>query len=175
MKKIIVFLSIVIIISCQQKVKEIETIKRIGYDVSDETGKKIDLFGGTESATKLWEDYIKAHNEGNVEAISRLNSDDIKIWGPNGEYIEGSKEHTDFLSKWFEGYSPKWESNYFISNQVTDERGSLKQWVTSGHDLTMEVGGQELKVYQVHDALIEDGKVKIFYIYERADQAKSGE
>ena len=175
MKKNILFLSIVIIISCQQKVKEMETIKRIGYDVSDKTGKKIDLFGGTESATKVWEDYIKAHNEGDLEAIKKLNFDDIKIWGPNGEFIDGSEAHINFLSMWFEGNSPKWEPNYFISNQVTDERGSLKQWVTSGHDLTMEVGGQELKVYQVHDALIEDGKVKMFYIYERADQAKSGE
>ena len=33
----------------------------------------------------------------------------------------------------------KWEPNYFISNQLTDEKGSLKQWVTSGHDLTIEV------------------------------------
>ena len=56
--------------------------------MSDETGKKIDLFRGTESATKVREDYIKAHNEGNSEAISRLNSDDIKIWGPNGEFID---------------------------------------------------------------------------------------
>ena len=68
---------------------------------------------------------------------------------------------------WFEVNSPKWEPNYFISNQFTDEKDSLKQWVTSGHDLTMEVEGQEVKVYQVHDALIEDGKVKMFYIYER--------
>jgi len=87
MKKIIAFLSI--LISCQQQVKEIKTDNGIGYHVSDETGKKIDLFGGTESATKVWEDYINAHNEGNLEAISRLNFDDIKIWGPNGEYIEG--------------------------------------------------------------------------------------
>ena len=173
MKKIIVLISIMIIISCQQQVKEIETIKRIGYDVSDKTGKKIDLFGGTESATKVWEDYIKAHNEGDLEAIKKLNFDDIKIWGPNGEFIDGSEAHINFLSMWFEGNSPKWEPNYFISNQLTDERGSLKQWVTSGHDLTMEVEGQEVKVYQVHDALIEDGKVKMFYIYERTDIQKS--
>ena len=175
MKKIITLISITFLISCQQEMKEIEAIKRIGYDVSDETSKKLDLFGGPESATKVWEDYIKAHNEGDLEAITKLNFDDIKVWGPNGEFIDGTEAHINFLSMWFEGNSPKWEPNYFISNQVTDERGSLKQWVTSGHDLTMEVGGQELKVYQVHDALIEDGKVKIFYIYERADQAKSGE
>ena len=175
MKKIIELILIMIIISCHQQVKEIETIKRIGYDVSDKTGKKIDLFGGTESATKVWEDYIKAHNEGDLEAIKKLNFEDIKIWGPNGEFIDGSKAHINFLSIWFEGNSPKWYSNYFISNQLTDEKDSLKQRVTSGHDLTMEVHGQEVKAYQVHDALIEDGKVKMFYIYERTDIQKSQE
>jgi len=175
MKKIITVFIVAILISCQQEVKESEVVKRIGYDVSDESGKKLDLYGGAESATKIWEDYIKAHNEGNLEAISKLNFDDIKIWGPNGEYIEGSEAHIEFLSMWFEGNSPKWESNYFISNQLTDEKGSLRQWVTSGHDLTLEVEGQKVKAFQVHDALIEDGKVKMFYVYERADVPKSEE
>ena len=173
MKKIITLISITFLISCQQEIKEIETIKRIGYDVSDETGKKLDLFGGPESATKVWEGYIKAHNEGNLEAISKLNFEDIKIWGPRGEYIDGSEAHLEFLSNWFKNNSPKWEPNYFISNQLTDEKGSLKQWVTSGHDLTLEVEGEKMKVFQVHDALIEDGKVKMFYVYERADVPKT--
>ena len=76
-------------------------------------------------------------------------------------------------SNWFKNNSPKWEPNYFISNQLTDEKGSLKQWVTSGHDLTIDVEGEKVKVFQVHDALIEDGKVKMFYVYERADVPKT--
>ena len=173
MKKIFTLIGIAILISCKQEIKEIEVIKRIGYDVSDETGKKLDLFGGPESATKVWEDYIKAHNEADLGAIKKLNFDDIKVWGPNGEFIDGSEAHINFLSMWFEGNSPKWEPNYFISNQLTDEKGSLKQWVTSGHDLTIELDGEKVKVFQVHDALIEDGKVKMFYVYERADVPKT--
>ena len=173
MKNVIILISLSFLISCQQQVKEVEVSKRIGYDVSDESGKKLDLYGGAESATKVWEDYIKAHNEGDLEAITKLNFDDIKVWGPNGEFIDGSEAHINFLSMWFEGSSPKWEPNYFISNQLTDEKGSLKQWVTSGHDLTIEVEGEKVKVFQVHDALIEDGKVKMFYVYERADVLKT--
>ncbi len=173
MKKIIALFSIAFLISCQQEIKEIETVKRIGYDISDESGEKLDLFGGPESATKVWENYIKAHNEGNLEAISQLNSNDIKIWGPRGEFFDGSEAHIEFLSMWFEANSPKWDSNYFISNQLTDEKGSTKQWVTSGHDLTLEVEGEKVKAFQVHDALIEDGKVKMFYVYERADVPKA--
>ena len=175
MKNVIILISFSFLISCQQQVKEVKVSKRIGYDVSDQSGKKLDLYGGSESATKVWEDYIKAHNEGNLEAISKLNFEDIKIWGPRGEYIDGSEAHLEFLSNWFKNNSPNWESNYFISNQLTDEKGALLQWVTSGHDLTLEVEGEKVKVFQVHDALIEDGKVKMFYVYERADAQKTKE
>ena len=172
MKNVIILISLSFLISCQQQVKEVEVSKRIGYDVSDESGKKLDLYGGAESATKVWEDYIKAHNEGDLEAIAKLNFDDIKVWGPNGEFIDGSEAHINFLSC---GLKETLQSgpNYFISNQLTDEKGSLKQWVTSGHDLTIEVEGEKVKVFQVHDALIEDGKVKMFYVYERADVLKT--
>ena len=79
MKNVIILISLSFLISCQQQVKEVEVSKRIGYDVSDESGKKLDLYGGAESATKVWEDYIKAHNEGDLEAITKLNFDDIKV------------------------------------------------------------------------------------------------
>ena len=63
------------------------------------------IYMAAESATKVWEDYIKAHNEGDLEAITKLNFDDIKVWGPNGEFIDGSEAHINFLSMWFEGNS----------------------------------------------------------------------
>ena len=46
--------------------------------------------------------------------------------------------------------------------------GENRQWVTSGHDVTLTIDSNEVTVSQVHDALIVDGKVKIFYVYERA-------
>jgi hypothetical protein len=45
----------------------------------------------------------------------------------------------------------------------------LREWVTSGHDVTLTVEGNKIKVNQVHDALISDGKVQMFYVYERAE------
>ena len=59
MKKIVTLIAIAILISCKQEIKEIEAIKRIGYDVSDETGKKLDLFGGPESAKKFGKIILK--------------------------------------------------------------------------------------------------------------------
>ena len=73
----------------------------------------------------------------------------------------------EFLTKWFTDNSPKWTTNYLIANEYTDEQGKLQQWVTSGHDLTLNVEGNEVKLHQVHDAQIVNGKVKMFYVYER--------
>tara|TARA_B110000259_G_scaffold43695_1_gene50427 strand:- start:59 stop:244 length:186 start_codon:yes stop_codon:yes gene_type:complete len=53
-----------------------------------------------------------------------------------------------------------------IANEVT-KGDVLEQWVTSGHDLTLNVDGDVINVFQVHDALIVDGKVQKFYVNER--------
>ncbi len=52
MKNVIILISFSFLISCQQQVKEVKVSKRIGYDVSDQSGKKIDLYGGAESALR---------------------------------------------------------------------------------------------------------------------------
>ena len=49
----------------------------------------------------------------------------------------------------------------------TDKEGKVQQWITSGHDLTLTVEGEEVKVNQVHDGLIVDGKIKMFTVNER--------
>ncbi|MDG2150868.1 MAG: hypothetical protein P8K12_01420, partial [Polaribacter sp.] len=56
---------------------------------------------------------------------------------------------------------------YSIANEFTTKEGVLKQYVTSGHDVTLVVDGKEVKVNQVHDALIVDGKIQTFYVNER--------
>ena len=49
----------------------------------------------------------------------------------------------------------------------TDSEGNIQQWITSGHDLTLTVDGKEVKLNQVHDGLVVDGKVKMFTVNER--------
>ena len=40
-----------------------------------------------------------------------------------------------------------------------------------GYDVTLTVDGNKVKVNQVIDALISEGKVQMFYVYERAEPA----
>ena len=53
-----------------------------------------------------------------------------------------------------------------IANEIT-ENDTLKQWVTSCHDMELIVDSKSVKINQIHDALILDGKVKMFFINER--------
>lgn len=171
MKNIIVLIFVgSFLISCTNDASNFknQTIvnSEIGYDISDEGERRI-LVAGSMSNVEVWEKYIKAHNERDFETIMSMNSDSIKVRGPRGEYIVGTEAHKEFLMEWFEANSPKWTSKYFIANDVTTKEGELRQWVTSGHDLTLNVEGKEVAVFQIHDALILDGKVQEFMVQER--------
>ena len=168
-KSILILLITVLTYSCDsnQQAKSIST--PIGHEISDEDGSKIPLYGGSMSTVEVWENYIAAHNAADFEAIRNMNADkNFMINGPRGEVIEGSDAQLEFLKQWFAESSPKWEINYLIANEYTNEKGKLQQWVTTGNDLTLNVEGNEVKVYQVSDVLIVDGKVQMFYVYERA-------
>ena len=139
----------------------------IGYQVS-KSGEKIPLYGGDMAAVSLWETYLKAHNEQDLETIAALNADkDFVAYGPKGEVIKGTEAHMEFLTAWFEQAKPKWTTKYLITNMYTDSEGNIQQWITSGHDLTLTVDGKEVKLNQVHDGLVVDGKVKMFTVNER--------
>lgn len=171
MKKFIVLMFLgSILISCSSgdttNVMNHVVNSEIGYDVSDE-GEKRTLVAGPMSNVEIWEKYIKAHNERDFETIMNMSADDFKARGPRGEYIVGSEAHKEFLMEWFEANSPTWNSKYFIANDLTTKEGELRQWVTSGHDLTLNVDGNEVNVFQIHDALIVDGKVQEFMVHER--------
>ncbi|MBN09181.1 MAG: hypothetical protein CMC79_02255 [Flavobacteriaceae bacterium] len=171
MKKIILSLiAVSLIISCVNVEGNSNTVvekqSKIGYDFSDE-GEKRDLVAGSIENITIWENYIKAHNERDFDAIRALDSDTFKARGPQGQLVEGIDNHIEFLSQWFDQNSPKWKIKYTIANDVETKDGELMQWVTVGHDLTLTAEGKEVKLSQVIDALISDGKIQEFYVHER--------
>ena len=168
MYKLGILLISILFFSCNGNQNVSPVLTPIGHEISDEDGAKMPLYGGSMSTVEVWEKYIEAHNAGDVETVRAMNAlENFKAVGPKGEVFKGSDDHIEFLNQWFEENSPQWETNYLIANEYTDEKGELQQWVTSGHDLTLNVEGDEVKVMQVHDARIVDGKVQMFYVYER--------
>jgi hypothetical protein len=169
MKKIML-LSVIslLMLSCTNSstTEAIAAPKAIGFDVTE--GVKTPLFGGDMETVAVWEKYIKAHNEQDMETIKGLNAEEgFKAYGPRGEFIDGTEAHVAFLNEWFANNNPKWVTKYAIANEFTNKDGVLRKYVTSGHELTLTVEGKEVKVNQVHDALIVNGKVQTFYVNER--------
>lgn len=156
-----------ILTSCNYTPEGEVTPKAIGYEIEDD-GNKLPLYSGDMSNLAVWEEYINAHNTRDFDVIRSLNAEvDFKVYGPKGEFIQGSDAHLEFLKNWFAQANPKWKTNYLIENEFTNSKGELRQWVTSGHQLTLTVEGEEIKLSQVHDALISSGKVQMFYVTER--------
>ena len=174
-KSILALVMTAVLISCTTAPCPEATPKAIGHEVSDD-GVKIPLYSGDLSNVAIWEKYIVAHNERDLETIKSLNAEEgFKAYAPNGQVIEGTEAHIAFLTSWFADADPKWKTGYLIENEFTNQKGELRQYVTSGHELTLTVDGKEVKLGQVHDALISNGKVQMFYVTERvlaADEIK---
>lgn len=166
-KNVFLLLLAVITLSCNTSKEQEPSKSQIGFELGED-GVKIPLYAGELSTVEIWENYIKAHNDRDLDAIRSMNAEKFKAFGPNGEVIDGTDAHIEFLTQWFEANSPVWKSNYYIANEFTNQKGKLRQWVTSGHDVTLTVDGDKVELGQVHDALIIDGKVQMFYVYEIA-------
>ena len=173
MKQLLISLGFLLVLSSCQNTEPIPP-QVIGHQMTND-GESVDITAGNLDNVQIWKDYLKAHNDRDLDAIKAMNVDTIKIWGPRGEYIEGTEAHIQFLSDWFAGASPVWTSKYFLANEYTNKKGKLMEWVTSGHDLTMSVDSTEVRVFQVHDALIKEGKVIMFTVAEQERPNKEKE
>ena len=137
----------------------------IGFTSSEDS--KSDIVAGPNDIISVWESYIDAHNSRDMDAIRNLNSDDFSAYGEAGQVVEGSDAHIGFLSEWFEISNPKWTIQWAISNTGENVNGEISDFVTAGHELTLSVEGQEITAYQVIDAMISDGKVVNFNVYQQ--------
>jgi len=163
MKNLLYLVLIVLLVSCGSSIENNEDTQ-IGYEIL-KSGEKVSLNAGDMSTIQVWEKYVTAHNNKDLETIESLNHNDIKILTPGGE-INSSEEHIKFLDRWFSENNPKWKTFYMIANELT-ENDTLKQYVTSCHELTLTMDTNQTKISQIHDAWIVDGKVKKFYVYEK--------
>ena len=174
MKKIfILLLSIgMISLSCESPDSSPQVI---GFTASEDG--KSDVLAGPADILSVWESYIDAHNSRDVEGIQALNSDEISVYGPAGEVIEGNEAHIEFLNQWFETNNPNWKILWAISNtgESNEYEGGVADFVTAGHELTLNVEGQDVTAFQVIDAMISDGKVVSFNVYQQERGQASSE
>ena len=156
------------------EVVEVEVNNPAGY-LSTADGK-VNAFDGNPENLDIWGTYIEAHNNRDLDIIREMNADSTKQMGPfkiydaMGGVVNGSEDHIQRLSGWFEAENPKW-STFFSYTMKVD--GQVGEWVISGHAMTTTVDGVEQNKYDLVDAYIEDGKIGAFWIYTRASVPSS--
>ena len=120
----------------------------------------------------LWDKYIEAHNNRDLDAIASMNIDStqqmgvFKIIGPDGSLIEGVDTHIEVLKGWFEAENPTWNTFFSYTMKLENQPG---EWVISGAQVKKNVNGEEVTTYDVIDAYIEEGKIGAFWVYTRAE------
>ena len=141
----------------------------------NQDGEKSDVVAGPDNIVGVWETYIDAHNSRDVDGIRALNADVFSAYGSAGEVVEGSDAHIEFLSQWFEANNPRWKINWAISNTGESLDGTISDYVTAGHEVTLNVDGEDITLYQVIDAMIADGKVVTFNVFQQERGQPSSE
>lgn len=155
--------------SCETNVQAVADNPPAGY-LSTADGK-FDARDGNPANLELWDKYIEAHNNQDLDVIREMNADSTEQFGgfriidAKGAVVDSPDAHIERLSGWFELENPKWNT-YFSYTMKVD--GQIGEWVISGHVLTRNVDGNEISTYDVADVYIEDGKIGAFWIYERA-------
>ena len=72
-----------------------ESSKVIGFSINND-GERSDITLEAD-ITDIWLEYIDAHNDRDYVKIAEMNSEDIQVWGPAGQYIEGNEAHVEFV------------------------------------------------------------------------------
>ena len=133
-----------------------------------DNGETTDVLAGDTKNEQIWLDYIKAHNEKNLDIIASMNAEDWEGYLFDGTVAKGNKNHIEFLKGWFEASSPKWKTRWMIANSGVDEKGEMTQWLTTGDDMKeIDDEGNETLLHLVHDIQIAEGKIKKIYVYSR--------
>jgi hypothetical protein len=138
----------------------------IGFSVAN-GAESTDIVAGPDDIANIWATYIDAHNERDLEGIRALDAEGFQAFGPAGEVVEGTDAHIAFLTEWFEVNNPRWTILWAISNSGQTPEGEYLDFVTAGHEVTLSVDGNDIKVYQVIDANIADGKIVNFNVFQQ--------
>lgn len=146
----------------------------IGFSVANGS-ESTDIVAGPDDIADVWATYIDAHNSRDIEGIISLNADEFSAFGPAGEVVEGSDAHIAFLTEWFEANNPRWTILWAISNSGQNPEGEFLDFVTAGHEVTLTVDGTDVKVYQVIDANVSDGKIVNFNVFQQERGQPSSE
>ena len=137
----------------------------------NDAGKVVPITIGEVTNQQIWLDYIKAHNEKDLEKIAEINAENWEGYTADGSVAKNSDTHIAILDDWFKNASPRWEVRWMIANSAENENGEIEQWLTTGNDFyDVDADGNDVFEYNVHDVQFKDGKIVRVNVYSRAKE-----
>ncbi|CAI8369398.1 MAG: Uncharacterised protein [Flavobacterium sp. SCGC AAA160-P02] len=161
MKKIILILTVMIAACNPSAEKTTNGQEGAGFFLPVEGEKYV---VATDSVTDIWMNYIKAHNDGDLEAIMTMDSDSIIVEADDGRVIRGKEMHKAALADWFAAENPKWKVYWAMPYKAVN---GGQEWIVAGHQVTTTVDGKKKVQLHMIDGEIKDGKIKQFYVYSK--------
>jgi hypothetical protein len=139
----------------------------IGYEIS-ETGEKQNLIAGDIAVIETYMEFIKAHNDRDIDKIMGMVQDSILIKTQDARELKGKVMHRQALEKWFPESNPKWVVRWMAANTVEVKDGENRHWLTTGIEITETLNGKERKREQILDVNFVGKLIKEASIFERS-------
>ena len=124
---------------------------------------------GSPESVSIWKQWCELHSQSDVEGITNLASDSIRIDAPGGEFtIDGKKQLTSFLTDWFDNNKVNVSFGWGVPLKFINQEGNPidGDWITSGFSLEVD-NGTETTVEENHaNIYIENGKIQYFRVFQ---------
>tara|TARA_B100001250_G_C19607258_1_gene703322 strand:- start:125 stop:664 length:540 start_codon:yes stop_codon:yes gene_type:complete len=164
-----------LLFSCDNSSTESNDPVVIGSFKND-AGKDVPIILGEVTNQQIWLDYIKAHNDKDLNKIAEINAENWEGYTADGSVVKGNEAHIEILDNWFKNASPRWEVRWMIANSTENENGELEQWLTTGNEYyDVDPEGNDIFEYNVHDVQFKDGKIVRINVYSREKEQDSKE
>ena len=160
MRKYILLLAI-LFASCDTPMEE---TKGFGFWLGDENETFV---AGPSETTDLYNKFIDAHNQNDIEAVASMLSEELIIYHSDGRTVEGKSTHLEGLQSWFDqtdpSFNPFWGMPYVgVNNGET--------WMIAGHQTKTTIDGVETSIGTMLDIQFTDGLVSTIIVYDRQTQ-----
>jgi|TARA_B110000879_G_scaffold99691_1_gene135377 hypothetical protein len=172
MKKLLLFTVFVgSLISCQGPAEKGSEHSHestvIGYEFNDK-GEKQNLIAGDVSITETYMEFIKAHNDRDIDKIMNMVQDSILIKTQDARLLKGKATHRQVLEEWFPESNPMWTVNWMVTNTVEVKDGENRNWLTTGIEIVETIDDKEITREQILDVNFVGKMIKEVSIYERS-------
>ena len=119
---------------------------------------------GPSETTDLYNKFMDAHNDRDIETIKSLLSEDLVIWHSDGSRVEGRDAHLEALQSWFDETNPTF--NPFCGMPYVGVNNG-ETWMIAAHNSKTTLDGVDSYNSHMLDLQAKDGVISMIIVYSR--------